>query len=271
MKSILLHIADDACLEARIEVALDLGRAFDAHVTLLQTLPDILAMPIDIHGTAAGEVIPAMQESGDKLRRENEKALRGEDVAWDWITTDGPADARILSLIDTYDLLVLGACDPFKSKRARSKLAEDLSVSAGVPVFIVPKDQRSFDCSAPALIAWDGSAEASRAMRAAIPLLRKAEMVYLVNVQENRSDRVHDLPATNGAQYLSRHGIASEIAEVHKNELDIAACINAAARAREAGLIVMGAYGHSRLRQNLLGGVTQDMLTDPGLPLVMYH
>ncbi|MEL6877229.1 MAG: universal stress protein [Pseudomonadota bacterium] len=271
MKSILLHVADDPCLEARVQVALDLGRSFDAHVTFLQTIPYIYSVPIEMYGMAAAQIMPEMRKAGEELQQNWEKRLEAEDVAWDWISTEGPADTRIISTVNTYDLLVLGACDPFAPQNHYSTLAADMAVNSQAPVLVVPNEQKGFDCTKPAVIAWNGSAEASRALRAAGPLLQRAQSVHLISIDEDRSDRAHDLPPTSGAEYLSRHGIESEIVEVRKGDFDTAECIANAALERKGGLVVMGAYGRSRLRENLLGGVTRDMITNPELPLLMHH
>lgn len=271
MKSILHHVTDDACLEARIQVALDLGRTLGAHVTFMQTLPFINMIPTDVYGMAFANVMPEIREMGTQLREETEKHLLEEDVAWDWMTLEGPADAQILAMVNAYDLLIMGACDPFAPSQLRSDLAADMAVTSHAPVMIVPQDRKGLDCSAPMIAAWDGSAQASRALRAAVPLLKHARTVHLISVEENRTDQAHDLPATTGAEYLSRHGIKSEIVQVRKNHLSISDCIRTAAREREASVIIMGAYGHSRLRENLLGGVTREMMTDPPLPLFMHH
>ncbi|TRD11640.1 universal stress protein [Erythrobacter insulae] len=271
MKSILLHVADDPCLEARVQTALDLGRSFGAHITFLQPIAYIYSIPIDVYGMSVADMMPEMRAVAGEFRQKLEERLKSEDVRWDWVTVEGPADARILSMVNTFDLLVLGACDPFAHDNHHSSLVADMAVHAHTPVLVVPSEQNGFDCSRPAIVAWDGSAEASRALRAAVPILQRAQSVHLVSVDEDEPGKPYDLPAISGAEYLSRHEIESELVEMHRNELDIAECITNAARGREAGLIVMGAYGRSRLRQNLLGGVTRDMITDPELPLFMHH
>lgn len=271
MKSILLHVADDPCLEARIQVALDLGRSFGAHITFLQPIAYIYSIPIDIYGMAVTDLMPEMRAIAGEFREKLEERLKGEDVTWDWITVEGPADVRILSMVNTYDLLVLGACDPLSPDSHHSSLVADMAVHAHTPVLVVPREQDGFDCSKPAIVAWDGSPESSRALRAAVPILQRSQSVFLVSIDEDEPGKPFDLPMTSGAEYLSRHGIECELVEMRKNEFGTSECIANAARGRKAGLIVMGAYGRSRLRENLLGGVTRDMITSPELPLLMHH
>jgi len=271
MKSILLHVSDDPCLEARVQVALDLGRSFGAHVTFLQTIPFIYAVPVDLYGMSLANAMPQVRAAANELRELLEKRLENEDVAWDWVAVEGPADARILSLVSTYDLLVMGGCDPYDVQNQRSSLAADMAVNAYTPVLVVPQAQEGLDCTKPAIVAWDGSPESSRALRAAAPVLQRAREVTLISVEEDHGGNTFDLPATSGAEYLSRNGIESEIVRVQRGDLDTAECIVTAAQERGASIVVMGAYGHLRVRESLLGGVTKDMLTDPALPLLMHH
>ena len=91
MRSILLHVSDDACMEARLQVALDLAREFGAHVTCLQPVAFDFAVPGDLYGTMIAELIPVIQANADKLRDRICARLGNEDVTWDWRQEEGPA------------------------------------------------------------------------------------------------------------------------------------------------------------------------------------
>jgi nucleotide-binding universal stress UspA family protein len=121
------------------------------------------------------------------------------------------------------------------------------------------------------MVAWNGSAEAAHALRAAVPLLAMAGKVWLVTIAEPGEKARFDLPPIEGAQYLSRHGIECEMVEVPRDKAGIADTLRSAAEVRGCGLMVMGAYGHSRLAEMLLGGVTRKMLADPQLPILLAH
>ena len=104
----------------------------------------------------------------------------------------------------------------------------------------------------------------------ALPLLREAGAVYLATVGETgKSADALDLPPVKGADYLSRHGIACEMVELECGDKDVAATLLGAAEARKAGLIVMGAYGRTRLTERIFGGATRRMLSDVRIPLLM--
>jgi len=136
----------------------------------------------------------------------------------------------------------------------------------------VPEGMTSFDVGAPMLVAWNGSAESAHALRAAVPLLACSVKVTLACVVEERGEaKGFDLPSTEGAKYLARHGIACEIVEIPRGEAKIADMLFSAAQLRDCALLVMGAYGHSRLTELVLGGVTRHMLSEPAMPVSLAH
>jgi nucleotide-binding universal stress UspA family protein len=259
----LLHIDDDDCLTARIQVALDLARAFNGHVSCVQAIPFVIGMPGDFYGGMAAELVPALREEADKLRARIEAELANEDVSWNWVQNDGPAVERLLQFANLSDIAVVGCCDPLRKDYA--PLPGDLAIRARTPVLVVPPKTTGFDTRAPALIAWDGSPEACRALRAATPLLACSQAVTLATVRE-KSDRAYDLPPTDGAEYLARHGITCEIVEFPAAK-PIGQVLTDAAMVRGAGYLVMGAYGHARIVETVFGGVTRALLAHPPVPL----
>ena len=130
----------------------------------------------------------------------------------------------------------------------------------------VPKGAPLLAFDKPVVVAWDGGHESAAALRASIPLLRLAGAVHLLTVRE-KSD---DYPAADAASYLSRHGIHAECHEAEPKG-SISATIEAFASEIGAGLIVMGLFGKSRLRELLLGGVSRALLDRSRLPLLLAH
>ncbi|WP_086619484.1 universal stress protein [Erythrobacter tepidarius] len=271
MKSILLHIDHDAAMIARLQVALDIARATNGHITCLQAISYEVFAPGDFYGSAIAAAMPVIKENAEKLRAETEARLAGEDVAWDWRFVYGIAPDRLLEHSPLADLVIVGPSDSGSGGRGPSALAGDLALRAPVPVLVVPQDTARYDVSAPVMVAWNGSSEAAHALRAAVPLLAASRKVWLVSVAEEKDKPRFDFPSLEGAQYLSRHGIACEVVEVPKSAAGVADALLSAARMRECGLMVMGAYGHSRLAELLLGGVTRKMLTKPAMPILLAH
>ena len=271
MRSILLHAHDDAGFEGRLQVSLDLARTFDAHLTCLQAISVDIAFAGDFYGTFGAEMVPLATERAKAFREKFEARLAGEDVRWEWVDRMGLGDTALLQYAGLSDLVVLGASSPDGTKTP-SWLAGTLAIHARVPILAVPEHCRAFAGGAPALVAWNGSVESSRALRAAVPLLARASSVTLATVGSGEGDEDVDLPAVQGCEYLARHGIGSELIELPADgEKTVARKLADAAQAREAGFIVMGAYGQPRMFELLLGGVTRGLLADTPVPLLMAH
>jgi nucleotide-binding universal stress UspA family protein len=117
------------------------------------------------------------------------------------------------------------------------------------------------------MVAWDGSAESAHALRAAVPLLARASAVSLVTITEKEAR----FPATDALRYLSRHGIHADYAERPRGALTVEEALDQSADSLGADFVVMGAYGHSRVRETLFGGVTRYMIDGARRPLLLMH
>jgi nucleotide-binding universal stress UspA family protein len=271
MKSILLHIDHDRAMTARLQVALDIARASNGHITCLQAVSYEVFTPGDIYGSAIATALPVIKENAEALRAEIERELEHEGVPWDWRFVYGMAPHRLLEASPLADIVIVGPSEAGADGRGPSALVGDLVLKAPVPVLVVPAGTKGFDVGAPMLVAWNGSAEACVALRAAVPLLACSCKVTLACVVEVDEEQRFDVPSTEGAKYLSRHGIDCEIVEIPRGEARIADTLFSAAQLRDCSLMVMGAYGHSRLAELLLGGVTRSMLSEPQMPVLLAH
>lgn len=268
MRSILLHIHDDRCLEARLQVAIDLARCFNAHLTCLQVKPFVFSVPGDFYGSLIAEMLPVMNEHAEKLGSRLKNRLAQEDVAWEWIHEQGIAHDYLLRHSQLSDLTVVGACDPETGAQGPSHMAAELAIRSRTPVLIVPEMVRSFDVAGPAVVAWNGSREAAHSLKAALPLLARSQSVTLLTVEEGGEEAQDLLPPLEGAEYLSRHGINCKLTQLPIQDSSVARAIVGAAQSRKASYLVMGAYGRSRLAEAIFGGVTRDLLSAPPLPII---
>ncbi|MGB7418321.1 MAG: universal stress protein [Erythrobacter sp.] len=272
MKSILLHIDDDACMEARMQAVLDIARAADGHITCLQAVSYEVFAPGDFYGSAMAAAMPRIREAAEKLRERMEADLANEDVSWEWRYLPGMAEHRLLEQSALQDLVVIGPHDVgAHTSRGPSAMAGHLALKASAPVLVVPGDLERFDTGAPVLVAWNGSSEACAALKAALPLLKIARETKLVSVAEEDGKERTQVSASEAAAYLARHEVKSEIIEMPRGEAKIADTLFSAAQMRGCSMMVMGAYGHSRLAEMLLGGVTRRSLTEPQLPILLAH
>lgn len=272
MKSILLHIDHDKAMQARLQVALDMARSTNGHITCLQAVSYDVFMPGDFYGSAVAAALPVIRENADKLRAKIEAEMEHEGVPFDWRFEYGVASQRLIEASPLADIVIMGPCEPGMDGNGPSALVGDVVTRAPVPVLVVPEGMNSFDVGAPMLVAWNGSAESAHALRAAVPLLACSVKVTLACVVEEAGEgKRFDLPSTEGAKYLARHGIPCEIVEIPRGEARIADTLFSAAQMRECALLVMGAYGHSRLAELVLGGVTRHMLSEPAMPVLLAH
>lgn len=269
MKTILLYANEDAGFESRLQAALDVARAFDAHVSCLQVTPfDAFIMGDPFGGVyALPIVVEAVREAEDKHRSRIEQRLQAEGVNWDWSRYDGAPAQVVADRSRLADLIVLSLPDGDQGYDGPLAIVGDVALHTRAPVLAVPQSSRSFDCLAPALIAWNGAPEAAHALRLTLAMLGKAGQVHLVTVAEEKAD----FPAIDAAQYLARHGIECEVHEWPADGRRTADALADAARVLGAGCIVMGAYGHSRLHESVLGGTTRDLLKRGDIPLILAH
>lgn len=268
MKSVLLHIHDDEGLEARLQAALAIVRASGGHLACVHVTPLSTYLGFESYGGAyiLADLLKQLEEQQALMRAKIEAQLTNEDVTWSYRQeTSDPAFALIRNGA-LADLIVVGRFKSSHSAYPAVSVFGDLLKASRTPLLICSKDQQRFDPFGPAVVAWNGSFEAANALRAALPMLKQASAVHIVSVDE---DKELDFPPLGASEYLSRHGVHSELSSVSRGSLTVADKLVATAQEKGAGYLVMGAYGHSRAREYLFGGVTRSVLEDCPLPLIV--
>jgi nucleotide-binding universal stress UspA family protein len=271
MKTILLYVHDDAGGEARLQAALDLARAHDGHVTCLQATPLAAYVAGDFFGGAyvMPDLLDAVNEHERKLRAGIEARLSRENVSWSYEHADGQPAATIVARAGLADVVVLSRCVRLPKPNQPEPLAGDVAVHASTPVLAVPPDAKGFDACGAAVVAWNGGVEAANALKAAMPMLRQATAINVVTVGEEDEDGA--FPATDACEYLARYGLKPELHEVVRHGRPVGDRLLDTLDAIGGDYLVMGAYGHSRAREFVLGGVTRRMLADCPVPLLLAH
>jgi nucleotide-binding universal stress UspA family protein len=260
VKSLLLNINPDPGNDARVQAAIALVKARGGHITCLQCLvpPTVAGDPGA--GLTIAEMMEAEEEVARKLQDEIEVRLDQAGVQWTWVRIFAEAGAAVIEHARLADLILLGTGETHPPVSA-------VAPHARTPVLAVPPEDRAFEVAAPALVAWNGSAAAANALRAAVPLLHAAASVQILAV--DRDD--DEFPAARASEYLSWHAIKSDIHWRHGEGRPVAATILEFAGLFGAGLVVAGAFGHNRLREMLLGSVTRALLKDSPRPLFLSH
>lgn len=272
MRSILVYADAGKAFESRLQVALDLARSQNGHITFLQATPLSGFIVMDPMG---GSYVPTgmleqLRQDEEKLRALVEAQMSIEGLPWDWTAYDGDVTQAVISASRLADIIVLSLDNAQRNVRPHPLLSiADVAVETRCPVLAVPTTLKSFATGGKVLIAWDGSHEAASAVRQAVPLLRNAASVHIVSIVEPK--KAGGFPSTEANEYLSRHGVLTELIERERGLLAIEEVIENVAGEIGADLLVMGAFGHSRLREVLLGGVTRYFLKDSSIPLLLAH
>ncbi len=281
-KTIVVHVAGDHRVDTRIEVAAQLALKFGAH------LVGVHAMPLPQHRHAVRAELMVDLLAHERELRHKAAAVLAEKFeaitaaagvqSREWRATDiDPVEA--LSLSSRYaDLLVLSQSDPNEQPQLDSVSVPDMiAEQAGRPTLIIPFAGRFPTVGSRVLVAWNASREAARAVADARPFLKSASAVTLmcVNVQAHNAPWItaagtHGaLPGTDCALYLARHGVKVDVSNDTGVEIDTGNYILSRATDLASDLIVMGAYGHSRMRELILGGVTQTILEHMTVPVLL--
>ena len=270
MKSVLLYVNDDSGLDARYQAALDLTRALDGHLHCLRANPYNPQMAFDgVTGMSVMyDITKYAREADLELKAEIEKRLAGEDVPWDYQEANAEAARGLARYSALTDVIVLSSSSGIKDNMTPLGILGDVVFNTNVPVVVQPDSVKKFDAAGPVVVAWNGSFEAGNALRASIPLLKLASDVHIVVVEEEKD---HDLPPLDASEYLSRHGIKSKIHDLEAKKSSVQAVLLSTVDNLSASYMVMGAYGHSRAREFLFGGVTRSLFADCPVPLVVAH
>jgi nucleotide-binding universal stress UspA family protein len=244
-------------MRSRLESGLALARAGNGHVTVLVDTPISRYVSMDPLGTSyvATDALRQALADDDAHGKAIEAQLTGQDVPFDVIRSeDDPIDA-LASAARLADIVVLSRS---------STLAGELALISRTPVLVLPDMAELKLPVACACIAWDGGNEAALALRIAVPLLAGCAAVHVLTVKEKPGG----FPATDAVSYLSRHGIKAEMRDLTRTgstEETLAAAI----ASLDGELLVMGAYGKSRMREYLFGGVTRYFLEESVKPALL--
>jgi nucleotide-binding universal stress UspA family protein len=271
MKSVLLHVQDDNGLEARLQAALSIVRTTKGHLSCIHVTPINAYVAFDGFGGVfvMGDILKSLEEHESKMQMRIEARLAHEDISWDYSQITAEPVQAVVSHGALNDLIVVGRGRHNETAAVLGiTMLGDILHATHTPMLIQPDAQDSFDPLGPAIVAWNGSFEAANALRYALPLLARSSAVHIVTIEDQKETA---FPSVTASEYLSRHGISSELHTQKADSKSVGDALIASAQMLKASYLVMGAYGHSRAREYLFGGVTRTMLKDCPLPLLIAH
>ena len=269
MKSIVLYVNDDEGLESRLDAAVSVAQRQGGHLSCIQVTPVSDYVATDPFGGMyeLDVLFQNLAERAVEARTRVESRLANEDVECDWSIHDDGTAASIVNHSQLSDLVVLSLADHTRTKAVYPlSLVADVSIHSRTPVLAVPIAGAAFDPAGTAMIAWNGSPEAAHAVRAALPLLKMASAVQVVSFNEDES-----FPMADVRRYLEAHGITTGCNEHRLDGKTVGEALCHIAVTLPAAYVVMGAYGHTRFREAVLGGVSRHMLAHSTVPLLLAH
>lgn len=272
-KTILVHTDHSRHCEVRIEVAIRMAKQYGAHLIALYTeapfvLPGYLIEAsqeiVEAHRKAAEEAIAEARA----VYKSKVSSIGYKDTEWR-STINHPVDAVRMQARYT-DLVVVGQENPFDESNRNKGIPAQLVLVACRPVLVIPYAGSFLSIGRRILVAWNASCEATRAITNALPMLKRADSVTLMALSP-KHEHQEEIFVTDIVHYLDRHGIKIEVLTDQVPDIDVGNALLSRAADLSADLLVMGGYGHSRLREWVLGGATQTILDSMTIPVLMSH
>jgi nucleotide-binding universal stress UspA family protein len=273
-KTILVHVDSGQRTAARLQFALGIARDSNAHLVGLHAI-SVPRMPAY-----------AAVEGGDMVREYQEKAIAEmaarARAGFDHVTgpsgypsvewRESRADAaEIVPVHARYaDLVVLGQANGNDTSGVETDFVDRVLLAAARPVLVIPYAGQFTTLGTRVLIGWNASPEATRAVTDALPLLERAAEVNVVAF--NPQGAPHgEVPGADIALWLARHGVKVTVSHERGTDIDAGNLLLSRAADMDVDLVVMGAYGHSRMQELILGGATRTILQSMTVPVLMSH
>lgn len=275
-KTILVYLDGGTRDDLHVDIALDLGKEDKAYLIGLHVIHPFYPTMGAFGDAAAGVIADVQQEylkearaNAEALRARIEKRVKQSDLAFEWRCEEGFAE-DILPLHARYsDLTVMGQADPEAEAPPTSRnLPIHMIMESGRPALVIPYAGKFATIGKRVLVAWNGSREATRAVHDALPILERAELVSVLSINPRGADHI---PGFDISTQLARHGVKTEAMRTVSSDVSVGDLLLSEAADLTVDLIVMGAYGHSRLRELVLGGASQRILETMTVPAFLAH
>lgn len=282
LRNLLVNLDGTRACDKRVQAALALAHAHDAHLTGLYCVPEFPqnVWPHFLVHKAAEQREMEEQRARDALER-FATAAAGAGVLYDTRTVHSPFD-EIGEEVATHaryaDMVIVGQVDPDDPPRGGEHLIEEVALRAGRPVLVIPyigppttrTGETAFGRTV--TVAWDAGREAARAVHDALPLLERADHADIVCINPAKHGGRHgDDPGADIALHLSRHGIDVTAHALEAQDIDPGSLLLSNIADRGSDMLVMGAWAHSRMREWVLGGVTRSVVEQMTVPVLMSH
>lgn len=277
-KTILVSLNEVGRLSELVKAAVTLARETAAHVSGLYVVPAVQVYP-SVGFEAAPQVFEGnrtfFKDNAQRVKQAFEEAMRAEGLSHDFHLLDARSPViadEVTAIGRCADLVLVSATNPDEITGVERDFVEQVVMGLGRPVIVLPAQGDATITLKEIVVGWDGGREAARAAFDALPLFKKAEKVRVVRIDPQKDPSLRgSVAGADLAESLARHGIRAEAQGYPTDGLDEGQALMRCAEDCGAGLIVMGAYGHSRLAEFIFGGATRFVLTRMRRPVLMSH
>ncbi len=278
-KDLLVVLDSETASRGRMDLAAALAERFAAHLVGLYPLP-IPEVPRNFGYYDPAQLDPFFSELREKAQEVSDKereafehaaSLRGLSAEWRVVTADAGYDPALHARY--VDLTILGQVDPdrYEAEFVRPR-PEQVTLASGRPILVVPYAGHFETVGRRVLIGWNATREATRAVNDAMPLLIGADVVTVLTIDAREGPDGHgEVPGADISLHLARHGVKATVERTVSAGIPAGDVLLSRAADLGADLLVIGAYGHSRVRELLLGGATRSILQSMTLPVLMSH
>ena len=275
-RTVIVHCDENPKTSHRLAVAVQLAQRHGAHLVGVHVQEPFNVPPftegaivMDDLFTAYDAAAKADQAAAAAMFQ---KAVKGAELSTEWRLAKGYADAELAVQVRYADLVVLGQAEPDGQSLTPTDLPETIALSTGRPALVVPHIGAPSKVGKTMMLCWNASRESARAASDALPLLREAEKVIVLVVDPRSSNNGHGAePGADVATWLARHGVKVTVQRDVAADTDVGSVILSRAADHDVDLIVMGLYGHSRMREMVLGGASRTLLASMTVPLFVAH
>jgi nucleotide-binding universal stress UspA family protein len=271
-KTIAVHCDADKSLDQRLGMTVDLAGKFHSHLVGLYVRPPFQP-PIYFDGSFVADDLFRIHE---ETCAANQKialsafaaATEGRDIAIEQKVAHGLVDKEVVKCSRYSDLMVLSQTNGDMPAATPRDLPEVVALSSGRPALVVPYVPVRRPIGNNVVLCWNNSRESARAASDALPFLEAADKVTALSF---RSDESEDMGAQKAGKWLLNHGIKAKVVEEIADGADVGDLVLSRASDLDADLIVMGIYGHTRVHEMMLGGVSRTLLRSMTVPVLMSH
>ena len=276
-KTIVVHCNDRDRLPRLLEPAVRISAAFGAHLIGVSVSPPIAVIPAGMPGTPDTVVIDerakAYRADNPAMKIAFEEAVHAQDIAAEWREGDagsGTVARVVMRHARTADLVIASQAASGWKDAWNLDIPDRLALESGRPVLIIPNKGSYQPIPKRIVVGWSDRREAARALFDALPLLKRADRVTVVEVDPEPAHEAIEVRAAVCAT-LADHGVTCEPETAPSHDGNVGDALLACCERTKADLLVMGCYGHSRLRELVLGGATRHLLACMTLPVLMSH